>query len=413
MLNGSDLDQVAGRLRDISRDGGSIEAAQVKVIGLDEIREAAGPRWPRMRERVRSGSLSILSQHTGPADVVIPAGDGFLVILADGPPGQTQRRCQEMRDALVAFYLGEEALQSLRAEVTGRSLSADGLTDLIASSMSGAAAAEAQQQQPQRVVAKSVGAEMALVRVYATHEKRVGAMLCAPMLGHGRARRIGYNPDFILDGRHAQSGDFLELDIALLDEALARVETARAAGQPCAVGLYVHATTMQIRKSREAYLSWLDDIHPDLRRHFFVVIAEIEKGTPLISISEWSASLRPYSSRVWLDFHYADHAIASISGAGAWAAGFHLPVFAAAQQGPRAQRMYDQLRFWSRSLRGQNMRVFVNGFVDQAFLAEAGRMGVDFATSDVLWPFEYSSAREALAAAPIAPPRAAASGAHA
>jgi hypothetical protein len=79
---GNDLDQMASRLKAMADARGSIEAAQVKLIGLDEIREAAGPRWPRMRERVRSGSLSILSQYTGPDDVIIPAGDGFLIMLA-------------------------------------------------------------------------------------------------------------------------------------------------------------------------------------------------------------------------------------------------------------------------------------------------------------------------------------------
>jgi hypothetical protein len=135
MLAASEFDQIAGRLRSMSRDGGSIEAAQVKVIGLDEIREAAGPRWPRMRERVRQGSLSILSQHTGPDDVIVPAGDGFLIVLAEGPAGDTQRRCQQMSDALLSFYLGEDALKTLRPEVKNRSLNADGLTDLISSSM--------------------------------------------------------------------------------------------------------------------------------------------------------------------------------------------------------------------------------------------------------------------------------------
>lgn len=50
-----EFDQVGQRLRGMTRDGSSIEAAQVKLIGLDEIREAAGPRWPRMRERVHAG----------------------------------------------------------------------------------------------------------------------------------------------------------------------------------------------------------------------------------------------------------------------------------------------------------------------------------------------------------------------
>ena len=54
MLSSPELQLMGQRLKVLSRDGGSIEAAQIKLIGLDEIREAAGARWPRMRERVRT-----------------------------------------------------------------------------------------------------------------------------------------------------------------------------------------------------------------------------------------------------------------------------------------------------------------------------------------------------------------------
>jgi hypothetical protein len=183
----TDLDQMAVRLKAMTRDGASIEAAQVKLIGLDEIREAAGARWPRMRERVRSGSLGILSQHTGPDDVIVPAGDGFLIMLAEGRAGDAQRRCQDMRDALLKFYLGEEALASLRPEVKNRALTPAGLTDLIVSTMREGAA----------MVAKGHEDEIALAPVLVTHEHRVGAMLAAPIVRDGKSRRIAHNPDFI------------------------------------------------------------------------------------------------------------------------------------------------------------------------------------------------------------------------
>lgn len=373
------LEQIADRLKAVTREGGSVEAAQVKVIGLDEIRVAAGPRWPRMRERVRDGSLSILQHHTGPDDVVIPAGDGFLVILADGPPGETQRKCQQMRDALVAFYLGEDALKSLRADVKGRSLSADGLSELIASSM-GRERAHAHE--------RPHGIDIAFARVFVAHEQRVGALLCAP-LADRRARRIGYNLDFMLDGRHHQQPDFTDVDLALVDESVGRMETPQP-NQPRVLGLTVHASTMQVRKAREHYLAALDEANPDARRHMFITIAEIEKGTPLISITEWVSALRQRVSHVWLDLHYTDHAISSLGGAGAWAAGFHLPSLGTGPASGRAQRIVEQVSFWSRTIRSQSMRLFVNGFRDHALLSEASARGVDFATSDALWPFEFA-----------------------
>lgn len=363
--------EMADRLRAMSRDGGSIEAAQVKLIGLDEIREAAGPRWPRMRQRVREGSFGILSQHTGPDDVIIPAGDGFLIMLAEGRPGDTQRRCQEMRDALLAFYLGEDALKALRPEVNNRSLTAEGLTDLIAS-----------QVRDKPMVARAHGDDIAYAPVLLAREKRVGAMFAAPVQRASEGRRIVYNPEFILDGRHHEHRDYLELDLAVLDAALARIQISDAP-----MGVCVHSTTMQSRRSREAYLQWISNLHPEVRRRLIVGISEIERGTPLISITEWCSALRAQVAQVSLGFHYADHAISSVGATGAWSAGFHLPGFAGAQQDWRAQKLREQIRFWARSVHGQGMRLIVHGFQDASFLDEAASLGVDMLTSDVHWPF--------------------------
>jgi hypothetical protein len=368
----------------MTRDGGSIEAAQVKLIGLDEIREAAGPRWPRMRERVRTGSLSILQQHCSPDDVVIPAGDGFLVMLADGKPGDSQRRCQQMRDALLAFYLGEETLKSLRPDVKKHALTTDALSDLISSSLH------------ERVIARGHNDEIALAPVLVSHEQRIGTLLVGPVHrteGHGR--RICYNADFLLDGQHHERKNYLELDIAVLDAALVRLTRMKAGGHAGIVGVTVHSSTMQTRRSREAYLKWLSEIDSELRRNLIVSIAEIERGTPLLSISEWTCSLRALVSSVWLDFHYADHAISSVGAAGAWGAGFSLSTSGVAQLGRRAEKLRGQIDFWSKTLRSQGMRLIVHGFQDASLLEGAHAMGVDLFTSDAHWPFGDAEDRPA------------------
>jgi hypothetical protein len=376
MLPAPELDLMTQRLRTISRDGGSIEAAQVKLIGLDEIREAAGPRWPRMRERVRAGSLSILQQHCGPDDVIVAAGDGFLIMLAAGRPGDAQRRCNEMRDALVTFYLGEEGLQALRPEVKKHALTSDGLTELLARSMRELGAA------------REVHDEIALAPVLVAHEQRMGALIAGPVhCGEGDARRLCHNADFLLDGQHHERKNYLDIDIDVLDSALAHLGKGQQAGHTGVVGVMVHSSTMQSRRAREAYLGKLAELDPELRRMLFVSIAEIERGTPLISISEWSCSLRSLISRVWLEFHHSDQAIGSIGASGAWAAGFSLPASGVAQRSSRAERLRRQIRFWAKTMRSQGMRLIVHGFHEAAFLEEAGAMGVDLLTSDAHWPF--------------------------
>jgi hypothetical protein len=383
---GAEVDEITGKLRSLAREGGSIEAAQVKLIGLDEIREAAGDRWPRMRERVRSGSISILSQHLGPNDVILPAGDGFLVLLAETKAGHIQRRCQEMRDALLKFYLGEEALASLRPEVQNRMLPAQGLTDLISSGVAGRG----------RTLVEPHIEEIAVAPVLAPSEHKVVAALVAPIARNARSRRITHNPDYILDGRHHGGHDYLELDIAVLDAAVAHSKRLTSIGHPMAVGFSVHATTMRTRKYRETYLTWLRGIDMEVRRTMFVSINEVERGTPLMSMAEWCAALRNSIARVSLNLHYADRAIGSLAGTGAWTAGFHLPAFAGVQSGSRSEWLRRQIGFWARSLHNQGMRLVAHGFQDAAFLNEAHSMGVDMLTSDAQWPFDSIGGRVAI-----------------
>jgi hypothetical protein len=377
MSQSADLLEVALRLRAIARDDGCIAAAQVKLIGLEEIQAAAGPRWPRMRERVRAGSIDILSRHAAADDVIVPAGDGFLVILADGEPGATQERCRKMREALLSFYLGEETLKTLRPEVTTRSLTMDGFADLMTTGV-------ASETRPPLLVAKSAGGEIAQARVFSARERKIAGHWFYPVRTRG-ARRLAYNPEFILDGRH-QDQNYLDLDIAVCDYAFSHLSTLDEDSE-AAIGFAVHATTMHVRRRREAYLNALSHMPHELRRRAVITIAEIEKGTPMISIAEWCASLRAMTGRISLEFHYSDHAIASISGAGAFVAGFHLPIYSGAQKGPRASNTLEQIRFWSRAVHSQGMRLTVHGFCEPTFFSQAIAAGIDVATSDTLWPF--------------------------
>ena len=391
MSSPADMVQIALRLRSLARDDGSIDAAQVRVIGLDEIREAAGPNWPRMRERVRAGSMEILLRHAAPEDVVIPAGDGFLVILAEGAPGTNQERCKKMRDALLAFYLGEDALTSLRPVVTARSLTADGFADLITAGMQ-------TEGGNVHVLKRTPTDKIVQARVFSARERKAVARWYCPVRHDQSGPRLAYNQDYILDGAH-HGREFFNVDVAVFEQATLRL--ASRAEETLPTGFTVHATTLQSRRSRDAYFAMLANAPPDMLRRAIVTIAEIEKGTPLISISEWCSNLRAVFGRVCLDFHYTDHALSSIGAAGAWAAGFHLPVHSGAQRGPRAARTIDQLRFWAKAIRGQGMRLAVNGFREADFLSEATAAGVDIATSDTLWPFTPASAHNAPVDGPL------------
>jgi hypothetical protein len=370
-MESAEIERLAARVRTSARDGGLIETAQVKLIGLDDVREAAGARWPRMREFVREGSIKIIASRIGPEDAVVACGDGFLVVFADAAAEHAQRRCAEINDALIAFYLGEDALSPLRAEIRQERTSAAELAGLVSTS------SPAQPSPPRRN-------ELMLGRfwpLWSPQRHAVVAHFCAPSIEtEGVSARLGYAPGFLAKAAHRNT-DYLDLDLCLLEQACAASERAQTAP----IGVSVHSTTMQNRRSREHYLEHVAANASPAQGRMFVTIAEIAPGTPLISLSEWSNALKRTFGRVALDLHHSDRALNAIASAGVWAAGYHLP-FAQNGSSGSLRGALNQLHASCQVLRRQSVLPMVHGFTHQAFFDLASYSDLWFASGEALWP---------------------------
>lgn len=370
MVQTPDVERLASRIRAAARDDGLIETAQVKLVGLDEVREAAGSRWPRMREHVRQGSLKIIAQRIGPEDAVIPAGDGFLVVFAHANAEETLAQSKLIQDALLEFYLGEERFRALKAEVSAEALSASHLAGLVGN-----------ENAPARTnVTRN---ELKLGRfwpVWSPRHLAVAAYLCGPAVKNGEHYRLCYSPEFLDDPNHRER-NYLDLDLCLLEQACAAAEDESGA----AVGVTVHVTTLQSRRSRSVYFEHLSANASQALQRMFVTVAEIEPGTPLISLTEWTRTLKHFFPRVALELHHSDRAIAALSSTGAWAAGYTLPTAPIASSA-QARRALTVLDTWCRTLRRQGIQPFVGGFQTSTFLDLASYSDFAFATGEQLWP---------------------------
>lgn len=377
MIENTDFERLAARVRTSARDGGLIETAQVKLLGLDEVRDAAGPRWPRMREHVREGSLKIIAARLGPQDAVIPCGDGFLVVFADAAGDDTQKRCGAMRDALVSFYLGEEALKALRADVNSETVSAAHLAGIVG------AAPELRSHTEMRSNLK-VGR---FWPVWSAPRQRVSAYLCAPLIqgAPNRPLRMGYDGEFAEHAAHRSGVDFLDLDLCLLDQAFDAVDHIESAP----IGVSVHVTTLQSRKARTHYLNHLASNASSAKQRMFISIAEIEPGTPLLSLTEWTIALRHTVPRIALELHRNDRAINAIASTGAWAAGYQVGPFRGVHGG-QLRGALNEIDAWCRTLRRQGMQPFMHGFADTGVFDLASFTEIAFATGEALWPSQLT-----------------------
>jgi len=375
MMEAPDIDRLAARVRTAARDGGLIETAQVKLVGLDEVRQAAGERWPRMRAFVREGSLKIIASRVGPEDAVVPCGDGFLVVFADAASAQSEQRCAEIRDALLRFYLGEDALKALRADVQRAAVTPAHLAGIV--------------KAPPRPERQSSGIEVGRFwPVWSSRQGGVSAFFCAPALDIQETNpRMGYNRDFAQKATH-RDADYLDLDLCLLEQAVAAAEQIEGG----IVGVSVHATTLQSRKARTIYLDHVAAHALSARQRMYFGIAEIEPGTPLISLTEWISGLRRTIDRVALELHPSDRALTAIASTGAWAAGYQVSSMQHAS-GAQMRSALGSIHAWCQTLRRQRIQPFMHGFIEPVFFDLANMSDMAFATGPGLWPSQGSLKR--------------------
>lgn len=80
----------------------------VNVIGLEPLRDKAGPRWPRIRDGIHARLDAILRQKLGPSDFFAPLDDtSFLVTMPAADHDDAQVVCLRIGHELYSEYLGD------------------------------------------------------------------------------------------------------------------------------------------------------------------------------------------------------------------------------------------------------------------------------------------------------------------
>ncbi len=92
-----------------------IDRGSVAVIGLEAIRDKAGPRWERMRAAIHSHLEALLRQKLGPSDYYARIDDlSFLVSLPTASADEAQILCLRVAHELHQCLLGQCDMGKLR-----------------------------------------------------------------------------------------------------------------------------------------------------------------------------------------------------------------------------------------------------------------------------------------------------------
>jgi hypothetical protein len=361
--------EVAQRLRRLAQADRTFSAAQMQIINLQEIIRNAGPNWPRLKDKVRAGSMAFLKGCVADEDVVIPAGDGFLIIFAEGDPVALTRRSEELRALLLQFYLGDSVLEKLGVAVECKRIASSELGTMLPPTA--------------KPRAESTTRSYVFAPAWSPRAKMVASYMCIPVHRGCDGAHYGYDLSYAEDGRSAFR-DYCEVDlnmVEVIETALGRY--AQGAVRP-ALGLSVHATTLQSRSARMAYLDRLARVPPEMTKHLFVRVAEVEPGTPTITLADWAGMLRSRLRHIVLEMHHTQAAPPNLSELGVWGAGYQAPPYFS-RGSVHMFSPAQQVRKWAHALSAH--RFLLTGLCEPAQISLAEQAGVALVTSNRFWPF--------------------------
>jgi hypothetical protein len=377
------LDSLTAKVRTVMQGRQSFETSQVRIIGLEQIKQVAGSDWALFATRVRTYSRYFIERRLEANDVVIPCGDGFVVIYDSCE--HAEQKSAALQRALNIFYLGEEGMEGIRAEVRSQLVPVVHLLNALSKTV----ASEALPAAPVAVAESSVRpreafkTSLSVLPVWSVMQGAVTGYWISPAQRVSGLTHYGYDLGWRASGQPS-SEDFLALDLSILAQAVASLTQGQAAGRPALICYSVHASTMRRREQRQAFLQQLHAIPEHLRANLLGRIAEISPGTPKSTIADWVHQLRPVSQRVVIELHPHERL------AGGWKDVGIIGVACVAPPIPPVDRYTDRyvhlIKTWAPILKREGLAFRMDNINSTTLLACAVEHGVDRCSSELLWP---------------------------
>jgi len=276
-------------------------AGKIKLIGLDEVKTALGPRWDALASRVMASAEHVIRTRCGPKDTWSRTTDGeFLICFGDATEEEAAFRgaviAREVRTRLIGEGVSASVAQvsAIVAAVelpdqAGRS--PDGLVVALSERLN-ARLAEIEVRARQTLRQALQGATCELAAVRSRHQRGV---VC----------HFGSLPSVLERGiqcaltalpvRESQAFDF---DRLVLGAAAEQIVGQLAAGTALPIMALVDFEVFLDRSSIERYVAACQQLDQRLRPWLILVLAHLPLGVPQSRVQECVTRLRPFCNSV-------------------------------------------------------------------------------------------------------------------
>lgn len=291
-----------------------VDIGQFQMLNVDEIKEAAGEDWPKMRERVVETATHFIQKRLAAKHVTLACADGFLIVFAE-EIDDPKEDIAEIREALIEFFLGSADLPNLKLVANTLEVSPEELVSLAAPAPAAkpaprpAAKVQPAPDQPARKIPPpdrkpepvAPGHKTMFLPVWDGQSQSVAANLCiARVLVEGRW----------IEGRRAlQTGmadtDHLTLDLTAARQAVQNFTMAMRKKRKVAMVISLHETTLLDPAARDTVLECLGALPEPLRKAFWLRLESVD-----LSAADAASAVAPLQSlgyQILVDRPFGDH----------------------------------------------------------------------------------------------------------
>ena len=102
-------------LKGLFAQHGEVLAGNLNLVGLDDIREQLGSKWPRLEDHVHALANRIIERHLTKSDIHMRYGElEYLIVFANLGQEAAQLKCAMISEELYTHLLGVEDLKQMR-----------------------------------------------------------------------------------------------------------------------------------------------------------------------------------------------------------------------------------------------------------------------------------------------------------
>ena len=308
---------LSDRLLEIAQARPQLDVTQLQIINLEDVREAYGDKWPEVRVRVFETSINFLKNRITPEDLLIPCGNGFIIVFGSIEGTSAEIAGLQLARALNNFFVGEEGLEHFRFRCKHQTLEIAGIANLVRA-LSAIVPSEPitgtlAEEDTNKISFKFQPLWDAKHEALSTYRTRAYDAKGQPL----------DNDDH--DGAYASGRGKLAHDLASIATSVSALERLLKQGDQAIIAMTLHASTLADTKQLSEILQTLEAINHSMRRYLMIILGDVVHGYPRYHLDENVRLLTQKIERVAIELSFDEPDIQSISASPAWALGYPIP----------------------------------------------------------------------------------------